>query len=92
MADRVSKADDKTKREIVLALVERITIDTVREGNDSRTTARVRYAFDPPPIQRYTQQLKLRYPEILSPVSTVVNYLKCAWSHLNSIEVKTVAM
>ena len=65
-----------TKREIVLALVDRIIIDTVREGNETRT-AGVRYAFDPPPIQRYTQRFNLRYPEILSPVSTVVDYLTC---------------
>ena len=84
MVDRVSKVDDKTKREIVLALVDRITIDTVREGNDTRTTARVRYAFDPPPIQRYTQRLNLRYPEILSPVSTVVDYLTCVWPRANA--------
>src|SRR5712692_8856058 len=78
MADRVSKADDKTRREIVLALVDRITIETIREDEDVRTTARVRYAFDPPPVERYTQRLNLRYPEILSPVPTVVNYLTCA--------------
>src|SRR6266849_4237035 len=78
MADRVSKADDKTRREIVLALVDRITIETIREEDNVRTTARVRYAFDPPPVERYTQRLNLRYPEILSPVPTVVNYLTCA--------------
>jgi hypothetical protein len=78
MADRVSKADDKTKREIALALVDRITIETIREDDDVRTTARVRYAFDPPPLERYTQRHHLRYPEMLSPVSPVVNYLTCA--------------
>lgn len=66
MADRVSKADDKSKREIVLALVDRITIDMNGEGRDARTTARVRYAFDPPPIERYTQRLNQRYPETFS--------------------------
>src|SRR5260370_30871217 len=78
MADRVSKADDKTRREIVLALVDRITIETIRDEEDVRTTARVRYAFDPPPVERYTKRLHLRYPEFLSPVSTVVNCLTCA--------------
>jgi len=78
MADRVSKADDKTRREIVLALVDRITIETIREEDDIRTTARVRYAFDPPPVERYTQRHHLRYPEFLSSVSTVVDYLTCA--------------
>ena len=34
MADRVSRADDKTRREIVLALVDRITIETIREEDD----------------------------------------------------------
>lgn len=82
MADRVSKADDKTKREIALALVDRITIETIREDDEVRTTARVRYSFDPPPIERYTQRHHLRYPEMLSPVSPVVNYLTCAWPHL----------
>lgn len=66
MADRFSKADGKTKREIVLALVDRITIETIREEEDLRTTARVRYGFDPPRVERYTQRLHLRYPEILS--------------------------
>ncbi len=78
MADRISKADDKTKREIVLALVDRITIETIRDEKDVRTTAKVRYAFDPPPIERYTQRQHLRYPEFLSPVPTVVDYLTCA--------------
>jgi hypothetical protein len=78
MADRVSKADDKTKREIVLALIDRVTIETIRDGENARTTARVRYTFDPPPIERYTQRLNLRYPEMLSPISTVVDYLTCA--------------
>jgi len=78
MADRVSKVDERTRREIVLALVDRITIETIREEEDVQTTARVRYAFDPPPVERYTQRLNLRYPEIVSPVSTVVNYLTCA--------------
>src|SRR5260370_27713562 len=73
MADRVSKADDKTRREIVLALVDRITIETIREEEHVRTTARVRYAFDPPP-ERYIQRLNLRCPEILSPASTVLDY------------------
>ena len=78
MADRVSKADEKTKREIALALVDKITVDTNGKGRDARTTARVRYAFDPPPIQRYTERLNQRYPERLSPVSNVVDYLTCA--------------
>jgi hypothetical protein len=53
----------------------RITIETIREEDDVRTTARVRYAFDPPPVERYTQRHHLRYPEFLSSVSTVVDYL-----------------
>ena len=78
MADRVSKADDKTKREIVLALVDRVTIETIGEVEDVHTTARVRYAFDPPPVEKYTKRFHLPYPEMLSPVSTVVDYLTCA--------------
>jgi len=78
MADRVSKADDKTKREVALALVDRVTIDTLGEGQETRTTATARYAFDPPPIQRYTERPNQRYPERLSPVSTVVDYPTCA--------------
>ncbi len=80
MADRVSKADDKTKREIVLALVDTITVETIGEGRSAHTTARARYAFDPPPIQRYTERVNQRYPERSSPVSTVVDYLACAWA------------
>lgn len=78
MADRVSKADNKAKREIVLALVDTITIDTIGEGRGARTTARLRYAFDPPPIERHTERLNQRYSERRSPVSTVVDYLTCA--------------
>jgi len=79
MADRLSRADDQTKREIVLALVDRVTIETIGEGEDVRTTARVRYAFGPPPIEKYTTRFHLSYPEMLSPVSSVVDYLTCAW-------------
>src|SRR5260370_269401 len=69
MADRISKADQKPRREIVLALVDRIIIETIREGEGARTIASVRYAFDPPPIERYSERLPLRYPECLSTVS-----------------------
>lgn len=87
MADRVSNADDKTEGEIVLALVDRITIETIRDEEDVRTTARVRYAFDPPPVERYTQRLHLRYPEIVSPVSTVVNYLTRVWPRVRQLTI-----
>lgn len=75
MADRVSKADDKTKREIALGLVDRVTIDTIGEGKEARTTATARYAFDPPLIEPYAQRPHLSCPESLTLVSTVVDYL-----------------
>jgi len=50
MRDRVAWADDSTKREIVLALVDCITIDTIGEGGKAETRVLARYAFDPPPV------------------------------------------
>ncbi len=55
------------KREIVLTLVDRVTIETMGEGRNARTTATVRYAFDPPTVDRT--------PPKLLPVSTAVDYL-----------------
>jgi len=78
MADRVSNADDQTKREIVLGLVDRVTIERIGEGEDVRTVVRVRYAFDPPPVEKYTKRFHLSYPEMLSPVSPFVDYFTCA--------------
>jgi len=49
MRDRVATADDSTKREIVLALVDCIAIETIGEGRNAETRAIARYAFDPAP-------------------------------------------
>jgi site-specific DNA recombinase len=51
MRDRVARADDATKREIVLALVDSITIETIGEGRNAEVRAIARYAFDPSPAQ-----------------------------------------
>ena len=65
MADRASKADDKTKREIALALVDRVTIDTVGEGKEARATTVARYAFN-------------LSPTVNPAGKPIVDYLTCA--------------
>jgi hypothetical protein len=69
MADRAAKAVENTKREIVLALVDRVTIETSGQGKDARTTAKACYTFSPSPSVS---------PSLYSNLSPVVDYLTCA--------------
>jgi site-specific DNA recombinase len=47
VAERVLSADDKTKREVALAWIDRIEIETVGEGRKARGIAHVRFVFQP---------------------------------------------
>jgi septal ring factor EnvC (AmiA/AmiB activator) len=47
MAETVLNADEKVKREVVLAWVDRIEIQTVGEGRKAQAIAHVRFVFQP---------------------------------------------
>jgi hypothetical protein len=64
MAERASSADEKTKREVLRALVDRVTIETSGEGKNARLAAKARYTFSPS-------------PRISPNLSPVVDYLTC---------------
>ncbi len=47
MAEKIAHADDRIRREVVLAWIDRIEIETIGEGREKRPLAHVRYVFRP---------------------------------------------